>query len=105
MDGKRVDQIARALAGGMSRRGALKGIAVALGFAGAGMLTAPAAAAPPWCACTYLCGDAGAGGIIQVCSHHCRSKLPGRHGQIECTLATSPCGFSSEEACYESFPL
>jgi hypothetical protein len=105
MDGKRIDQIARALAGGVTRRGAVKGIAVALGLSAAGVAPVPTAAAPHWCACTYLCGDAGAGGITQVCSHHCRAKLPAPQGQIECTLDTSPCGFTSEEACYASFPL
>jgi hypothetical protein len=102
MHGQRIDQVARSLAGGLSRRSALKGAAVALGLSAAGVLTSPALAAPPWCGCTFTCG---AGGIVQVCAHHCRPKLPSRQGTTSCTLATDVCGFASEQACYEAFPI
>jgi len=101
MDGQRVDQIARALAGGVTRRGAVKGIAVALGLSAAGVAHAPTAAAPHWCACTYLCGVSG---ITQICYHHCRPKLPAPQGTTSCVLDTSTCGFTSHEACSASFP-
>ena len=100
MNGPRIDGVARALAGGVSRRSALKGIAVALGLSAASLLTSPTVAAPPWCACTYACG---AGGISQGCSHHCRPKLPGPQGSTPCTLASATCGFASDEECNASF--
>ena len=102
MDELRMDQIARALASGASRRSALKGIAVALGISATGALTASTAAAPPWCACTYACG---AGGSVEFCAHHCQPRLPGTQGSTSCTLATATCDFPSEQACYASFPI
>jgi hypothetical protein len=105
MDGQRLDQITRALARGMTRRGAVKGIAVALGLAAAGVAHAPTAAADSWCACTYACGAVGSGHYIQLCKTRCRAKLRHRRGQPRCVLDTSTCGFSSQEICYASFPI
>ena len=102
MDGQRMDQITRALAKGVTRRGAVKGVAIALGLSAAGVASSPTAAAPPWCACTYACG---AGGSVEFCAHHCRPRLPGTQGSTPCTLATATCDFPSEQACYASFPI
>ena len=101
MDGQRMDQITRALARGVTRRSAVKGIAVALGLAAAGVAPVPTAAARSWCACTYVCGDPG--NTIQFCKHHCRAKLHRQRGQPRCVLDTSTCGFASEDVCYDSF--
>jgi hypothetical protein len=105
MDRQRMDQFARALAKGVTRRGALKGIAVAVGLSAAGVANAPAAAARTWCACTYRCGEGSF--IIQVCKHrnHCRSKLPKQGSQPRCILDESTCSFSSQDVCYASFPI
>jgi hypothetical protein len=56
MDGQQMDQIARALARGMSRRGALKGVAGALGLAAAGTLGQPrtTVAQCAFSGCTYI---------------------------------------------------
>ena len=105
MDGQRMDQITRALARGVTRRDAVKGIAVALGLSAAGVAQAPTAAAPDWCACTYLCGVSG---ITQICRRrHCRAKLPHRRGETQCVLdpSTSTCGFTAQDICYASFPI
>ena len=87
MDGHRMDQITRALTKGVTRRGAVKGIAVALGLSAAGVAHAPTAAARPWCACTYACG---AGGSVEFCAHHCRPRLPGRQGSTSCASPRQP---------------
>ena len=55
MDGQRMDRIARALASGVSRRGAMKAVAVALGLSAAGALRAPTVAEPTWSRCYYDC--------------------------------------------------
>jgi hypothetical protein len=55
MDGQHMDRIARSLASGMSRRGALKVVAAAVGIAAAGARSAPTAAAARFRACTYEC--------------------------------------------------
>ena len=101
MDGQRMDQLTRALAKGVTRRSAVKGIAVALGLSAAGVANAPAATESPWCACTYVCGAPG--NTAQLCKHHCRAKLPRQRGRPRCVLDTSTCGFASEGVCYDSF--
>ena len=55
MDGQHLDRIARSLASGMSRRGAMKTVAVAVGLAAVGARSAPTAAAARFRACTYEC--------------------------------------------------
>jgi hypothetical protein len=104
MDGRRMDQFARALARGVTRRGALKGIAVAVGLSATGIAHAPAAAAGTWCACKYACG---AGAFNQICyrRNHCRGKLHKQRGQPRCILDSSTCGFADEGTCYASFPI
>ena len=104
MDGQRMDQITRALARGVTRRGAVKGIAVALGLSAAGVAHAPTAAARSWCACTYLCGAPG-NELTQFCKHPLPSEAAHRQGQDPCVLDTSTCGFSSEDACDAASPL
>jgi hypothetical protein len=108
MDGERMDQITRALARGLTRRGAMKGIAVALGLSAAGVAHAPTAGARSWCACKYLCGGPGSGNFTQLCKHPkhgCRAKLPNGRGQDPCVLDTSTCGFSSRDTCGAALPL
>ena len=59
MDGQHLDRIARSLASGMSRRGAMKGIAAAVGLAAMGARSAPTAANShrrrQWQLCGYDC--------------------------------------------------
>jgi hypothetical protein len=107
MNGQRIDHITRALAKGLTRRSALKGIAVAVGFSAAGVAHAPTAAAKSWCACTYACGAPGSGAFTQICRHHnhCRAKLPKQRGGLRCVLDESTCGFADEDTCYASFPI
>jgi hypothetical protein len=108
VDGQRMDQLTRALARGVTRRSAVKGIAVALGLSAAGVAHAPAAAARQWCACKYLCGVPGSGTYSHFCTHRkhgCRAKLPSGRGQDPCVLDTSSCGFSSQDTCVAVLPL
>jgi hypothetical protein len=106
MDGQRIDQITRALAKGVTRRSALKGIVGTVGLSASGVANAPAAAASTWCACNYRCGEVGSGNSIQLCKrrNHCRAKLPKQGNQPRCVLDESTCGFSDEDVCYASFP-
>jgi hypothetical protein len=53
MDGERMDRITRALANGMSRRGAMKALAGGLGLSGAVAPRAMRAAKPTWWFCRY----------------------------------------------------
>ena len=69
MDGSRMDQLARSLATGMSRRAATKTIAVALGLSAAGAQFSPASAAPAtWRVCQLRCTtDEGSTEYIKTC--------------------------------------
>jgi hypothetical protein len=55
MDGQHMDRIARSLASGMSRRGVMKTVAAAVGFAAVGARSAPTAAAARFRVCVYEC--------------------------------------------------
>ena len=59
MDGQHLDRIARSLASGMSRRGAMKAVAAAVGLAAVGARSAPTAANShrrrQWQLCGYDC--------------------------------------------------
>jgi hypothetical protein len=93
MDGQHMDQMARALASGMSRRGALKGVAVALGLSAAGALRAPAAAArSEWDVCEYRCptGDVV---LATRCQKECRQQI---------SVAGVACAFNQRLARHES---
>ena len=69
MDGYRLDQLARSLATGMSRRSAMKTIAAALGLSAAGAQLSPASAAPAtWWVCQLRCTtDEGSYEYIKTC--------------------------------------
>jgi hypothetical protein len=108
MDGQRMDQITRALARGVTRRSAVKGIAVALGLSAGGVTNVPTEAARSWCACKYLCGAPGSGTFNQYCKHRnhgCRAKQSNGRGQDPCVLDTSICGFSSQDTCAAALPI
>ena len=69
MDGHRMDRLARSLATGMSRRAAMKTVAVGLGLAAAGAQLSPASAAPAtWRVCQLRCTtDEGLDEYIKTC--------------------------------------
>jgi hypothetical protein len=93
MDGQQIDQMARALARGMSRRKALKGVAVGLGLSAAGALRVPTAAArPEWDVCEYFCAT---GDVVRPtrCQKECRQEI---------TVAGVACGFNQRLARFES---
>ena len=95
MDGQRMDQIARSLAKGMSRRGALKVVAVAVGVAATGRLR-PASAAPTWCRGLYRCG---VGPLTVICTAHDFRDVVRDRG-TECVLEhEAACNFSSQQSC------
>jgi len=102
MDAQRMDRIARTLASGLSRRGALKGLAVALDFSVVGAAISPAAAAPPlgWCSCLYLCepGTPTEYPVVR-CKTHCPTTLHDHRTVCSYQADKSGCGYPSKQAC------
>jgi hypothetical protein len=92
VDGKQMDQMARTLASGMSRRSALKGVAAALGLAAGALRVPTAAARPEWDVCEYFCAT---GDVVRPtrCQKECRQEI---------TVAGVACGFNQRLARFES---
>ena len=103
MDGQRMDQIARTLASGMSRRSALKGVAGALGLSTAGALRSPTAAAPRWSQCVYLC-QAGVDYYATRCRTNCRLDLHDQGSVCGLFNLTQFGAFSSRQECQAEPP-
>jgi hypothetical protein len=100
MDGQHLDRIARSLARGMSRRGVMKTVAVALGVAATGTLRS-AHAAPDLCRCLYRCGDGPLS--VHCVQGGCRGELFGDpirlRGELCVLEREAACNFSSKESC------
>jgi hypothetical protein len=95
MDGQHMDQIARSLARGMSRRGVMKVVAVAVGVAATGTLR-PASAASNWCRGLYRCGG---GPLTPICTAHDYRDVVRDRG-TECVLEhEAACNFASRQSC------
>jgi hypothetical protein len=96
MDGQRMDRIARSLAKGVSRRGVVKTMAVALGVAATGRLH-PATAEANWCRGLYRCD--GGGPLNAICTAQDYRDVVHDRG-AKCVLEQeSACNFSSKESC------
>jgi hypothetical protein len=99
MDGQRMDQIARALANGMSRRGAMKAVAMALGLLAAGALRAPTVAEPTWSGCHYVCAPEDPEDVVTRCMPtRCRQFIH-EQGTVCESNGTADCCASSKEDC------
>jgi hypothetical protein len=66
VDSRRFDQVTRTFANGMTRRGAVKGVAAALGVMSLGALRAPKATAVSWCYQYFKCAN---GKGVYLCSN------------------------------------
>ena len=96
MDGQHLDRIARSLASGMSRRGALKVVAVALGVAATGPLRS-ASAASNWCRGLYRCE--GGGPLTPICTAQDHRDVVRDRGTVCLLEQEAACNFSSKDAC------
>ena len=96
MDGQRMDQIARSLARGVSRRRVMKTVAVALGVSATAPLR-PASAAPEWCRGLYRCE--GVAHLTLICTAQDYRDVVHDRGTI-CVLAQeAACNFASKDSC------
>jgi hypothetical protein len=96
MDGQRVDQIARSLARGVSRRRVMKTVAVAVGVAATGTLRS-ASAASVWCRGLYRCE--GVAHLTLICTAQDHRDLVHDRGTICALEQEAACNFSSKESC------
>jgi hypothetical protein len=102
MDGQRMDQIARSLASGVTRREALQAVAIALGLSAAGTrraLTAPTG----WCLCAYACDPDNPEDLTVKCGQRCRLTIH-VEGTVCGIAVQGACNFSSKEVCEEFVP-
>jgi hypothetical protein len=72
VDSRRFDQVTRTFANGMTRRGAVKGVAAALGVMSLGALRAPKATAVSWCYQYFSCSN---GVDFYLCWNKSKIKL------------------------------
>jgi hypothetical protein len=96
MDSRRLDQITRSFASGMSRRAAMKGIAAALGLSAVGALRAPAAAGGSWTFQQIYC--VGAGLEVNRCVATNKSGSYRYKGET-CGLGSTSGPFTTKEVC------
>jgi hypothetical protein len=96
MDGQHLDRIARSLASGMSRRGAMKAVAVALGVAATGPLRS-ASAASNWCRGHYSCD--GVAHLTTICTAQDHRDVVRDQGTKCMLVQEAACNFSSKDAC------
>ena len=100
MDSRRLDQITRSFASGMSRRGAMKGIAAALGLSAVGALRSSTEAAPTntFGRGAYYCSEADR--EVYRCAI-VGDSLPetARYRGEVCGFAWSDCCYDDKKAC------
>jgi len=91
MDSRRLDQITRSFASGMSRRGAMTGIAAALGLSAVGALRSSTEATSPlhWDRCWYHC-LLPADYYEYRCQSQCGKKIRNQYGSF-CDYSHSDC--------------
>jgi hypothetical protein len=102
MDRQRVDQIARSLANGVSRRGVMKTIAVTLGLSAAGALHAPTAAEPTWSKCYFDCGLAS--DVGRCTPTRCRTFIHEQGMYCPASEKQADCCFPSKDVCEAFIP-
>jgi hypothetical protein len=96
MDGQHLDRIARSLAKGVSRRGAMKAVAVALGVAATGPLHSTNAASN-WCRGLYRCE--GITHLTPICTAQDHRDVVRDRGTVCLLEQEAACGFASRESC------
>jgi hypothetical protein len=96
MDGQHLDRIARSLAKGVSRRGAMKVVAVALGVAATGPLRS-ASAESNWCRGLYRCE--GGGPLTLICTAQAHRDVVRDRSTVCLLEQEAACGFASRESC------
>lgn len=102
MDGQRINHIARSLASGVSRRGAMKAVAVVLGLSATGALSAPTAAEPEWSKCYFDCGlESDVGRCTQT---RCRTFIHEQGTYCPASEKQADCCFPSKDACEAFIP-
>jgi hypothetical protein len=97
MDSRRLDQITRTFASGMTRRRAMKGVAVALGLSAIGALRAPAAARGSYTLTEYRCYNGDKTWIYRCSTEPTATvKYKGETCDTQVFIAD---GYSSKKAC------
>jgi hypothetical protein len=99
MDGQRIDRLARALTREMSRRGAMKGVAVALGLLGAEARGSTRAAKPTWSWCIYFTSSCNTFGFDRCVRGVCPNPVEVR--AVIYTVCSSRSNLTSRKACNE----
>jgi hypothetical protein len=99
MDGRHMDQIAKVLADGVSRRATLKALTGALGLSAAGVLATPGSslAQDGYCICNYLCN----GRFRSRCVRDSTDPCPFFKGP--CQRTTDPiCSYPTRQQCRDN---